>query len=141
MKVCGRTSRRRRSAARRRTRNLSNRRDRLPAQNGLVPADGRLSLWPAELISWQVAQSHARANRARCALALIFPPEPSPARAASGGPTSRTALLFFPFLLIEPLRPPPTGLSLTIITPGPQERPRSSGPRDKQENTDDEDHH
>ena len=98
------------------------RRARLPGQSGPGPADGRRC--PARRTYFTAdAQAHARANLARCALAQ-FSAGPSPARAASSGPHRAAAMLFSPFLLIlSRFEPPPAGLSLTMITHGPQERP------------------
>src|SRR5262249_24999042 len=89
--------------ARRPTRNPQNRRDRLPAQNGPAPADGRLSPWVAGLISMLVAQTPARANRARSAF-LKLPVRTMPACAASGARITRGNALPPLFLLIEPLK-------------------------------------
>ena len=124
MKVCGRTSRRRRSAARCRTRNPLNPRVRLPAQNGPAPADGSAAALPDGLFSATRAnRAPARTGRGAPSLylpartnRLLAPPAVAPHRAP--------AMLFSPFSPdFEPLEPPPAGLSLTMITPGPQERP------------------
>ena len=86
VKVCGRTSRRRMSAARCRTRNPPNPSGRLPEQSGPGPADRQRLPLAAGLISRQTAHAQPWAHRARCALASIFASVPPPGRAASGGP-------------------------------------------------------
>src|SRR6516165_3451977 len=125
MKVCVRTNRLRRSAARCPTRNPSNRRAPAPAQNGPAPADEGFSPSPPDLILGRLhnlttAQTGAvrplQSSRLNITCSrrkrVIMIPHPAPAM---------PLLPFSPDF--KPLQPPPAGLSLTIITPGPQERP------------------
>src|SRR5205823_7686988 len=101
MKVCGRTSRRRRSAGLCRTRNPLNPRVRLPAQSGPGPADGSAAALPDGLFL-QALHNPAPARTGRGAPSLnlpaginrlLAPPAVAPHRAP--------ATLLSPFLLIS----------------------------------------